>query len=387
MTGCTARSLEIGSHLERVTRYCALMAGSMGLDAESVRVASRLRDVGMAAVADAVEFKPGPLSRFERREMQKHPELGHAILAGTGAEVLDAAAEIALTHHERFDGSGYPRGLAAEEIPLPGRIMAVADTFDALTTNRVYRAAGTVEEAVVTLRAERGCQLDPHGVDALLSLLETALAIRERFAPPAGDETARGGDQALLTLSAATTLLNVSPSRLRRWSDEGRLPTVRTAGGHRRFPLEAVRALATERGVRPIVRAVEPPTIPLTLLAEQFRSHGEALAAGAAAAIYRDGPAGWFAGEAAAPELRVWLDQLIASCTTGRYAGALDASEALMRRAELHAASLLERHAFLERFGQVSVRALARARAESAELSGTRRLFASLQQSLLEADR
>jgi hypothetical protein len=174
---------------------------------------------------------------------------------------------------------------------------------------------------------------------------------------------------------------------LRRWSDEGRLATVRTAGGHRRFPLEAVRALAAERGVRPVVRAVEPPTIPLTLLAEQFRAHGESLAAGAAAAIYRDGPAGWFAGEAAAPELRAWLEQLVASCTTGRYAHALDASEALMRRAELHAASLLERHAFLERFGQVAVRALARARAERAELAGTRRLFASLQQSLLEADR
>ena len=102
-------------------------------------------------------------------------------------------------------------------------------------------------------------------------------------------------------------------------------------------------------------------------------------------AIYRDGPPGWFASETAVPDLREWLDALAASCASGRYAGALQASDALMRRAHLHAASLLERHAFLERFGQVCLRALVRARARTApRLRETRRLFASLQQSLLD---
>ena len=110
------------------------------------------------------------------------------------------------------------------------------------------------------------------------------------------------------------------------------------------------------------------------------------MAAAAAAAIYREGPPGWFASETAGPDLRDWLTAMSASSASGRYAGALQATETLMRRAHLHASSLLERHAFLERFAQVSVRALARAGAERDELTNTRRLFAALQQGLLDSD-
>src|SRR5262245_14005379 len=122
-----------------MSAYCALVGERLGLEADLLRVACRLHDVGMAAVSDAVLLKPGPLTADERREISEHAELGQAMLAGSGVELLETAAEIALTHHERWDGAGYPRGLAGEKIPLAGRIVAVADTWDALTTERPYR--------------------------------------------------------------------------------------------------------------------------------------------------------------------------------------------------------------------------------------------------------
>jgi len=382
-------SHEIGSHLQRVSCYSALMARSLGLEPELIRVASRMHDVGMVAVTDGILLKPGPLSREERREMQDHTSLGHAMLAGSGTELLDTASAIAWSHHERFDGGGYPCGYVGEQIPLPGRITAVADTFDAMTTDRVYRPAQPVEQAVETLRTERERQFDPAAVDAFLASLEQALEIRERFAPPPARyqvEAERAQDDTQVTLQAAASALAISPSRLRRWADEGRIESIRTAGGHRRFPLQAVRRLAAERGVQPSVRPIEPPGIALPKLAEQLERQGRQVAAAAAAAIYREGPPGWFASESAGPDLRDWLIAMSESSASGRYAGALGATEALMRRAHLHASSLLERHAFLERFGQVSIRALVRAGAERDELTNTRRLFAALQQGLLDSD-
>jgi excisionase family DNA binding protein len=377
--------MEIGSHLQRMSCYCALIAERLGLDAELIRSAARLHDVGMAAISYAVTGRPGPLTPAERRELEQHPALGHAMLDGSDAELLDVAAEIAFTHHERYDGAGYPRGLAGEEIPIAGRIAAVADAFDALTTDRVYRNAGTVEQAVEILRAERGHHFDPRVVDAFLEVVDEAAAIRDRHAPGPGEQPETVPEDKQITLQAAAATLAISPSRLRRWADEGRIPSVRTAGGHRRFSLAAVRRLATENGVRPAVRPVEPPGVPLPILAEDLRAHGRQLAAAAAAAVYRQGPVGWFATAAAAPHLLDWIDDLGASCESGGYAGALQATATLMTRAHGNGASLLERHAFLERFGQVSVRTLVRTGAEREEIAGTRRLFASLQQALLEA--
>ena len=379
------RSMEIGSHLQRMSCYSGLIAGRLGLDAELIRIASRLHDVGMAAVTSGIQGKPGALTPLERRELEGHPELGHAMLAGSGVELLDTAAEIALTHHERFDGAGYPRGLTGEEIPISGRIAAVADAFDALTTDRVYRSAGSIETAVETLRAERGRHFDPRVVDAFLTVIDAAAEIRERFAPPPEEQPVPAPADKQITLQAAAATLAISPSRLRRWADEGRIPSVRTAGGHRRFSLAAVRRLAAESGVRPNVRPVEPPASPIPQLAECLGAHGRQLAVAAAAAIYREGPMGWFSSELAAPALQDWVDELRRSCHNGVYAGALQATANLMQRAQIHAASLLERHAFLERFGQVCARTLVRTGADREEIAGTRRLFASLQQTLLEA--
>jgi excisionase family DNA binding protein len=379
--------MSIGTHIQRVSGYCALLAPRLDLDADLMRVASRLHDVGMAAVTDAVFMKPGPLTADERREMQDHAQLGHAMLTGSGVELLDTAAEIACAHHERWDGGGYPRGLAGEEIPLTARVTAVADTFDALTTWRVYRPTLSVEEAVDVLTSERGRQFDPAVVDAFVASLDEIVAVLARH-PPVEAETAKPAEaaeeEAQMTLQAAAATLAISPSRLRRWADEGRIPAIRTAGGHRRFPLEAVRRLAAERGLRPNIKPIDPPTTALPVLAEHVQAHGRQMAAAAAAAVYRDGPPGWFASEHAGADLRDWLGALGASCASGRYTGIVHASQALMRRAHLHAASLLERHAFLERFGQVAVRALVRAGAKRTEIAATRRLFTSLQQALLE---
>src|SRR3954452_7888037 len=319
------------------------------MDPDQLRVAARMHDIGMAGVTKSVFTKAGPLTRDERRELQEHPELGYAMLCGSGVELLELAAYIAWTHHERWDGGGYPRALAGDAIPLAGRIVAVADTWDALTTPRVYRATGTNEDAIATLKAERGKQLDPEVVDTLLGSLEEAFAIRDRFPVPESEPSDPAPEDAHLTLQAAAATLAISPSRLRRWADEGRIPAIRTAGGHRRFPLEAVRQLAAERGVRPHVRPVDPPTTSLPLLGHYVRQHGRQMAAAAAAAVYHEGPPGWFASESAASDVSEWLEQIAAGCASGVYSGAVQASESLMRRAQQHAASLLERHAFLER--------------------------------------
>jgi len=383
--GEALRGMPVSSHLQRVSAYSALLAEALDMDPDVMRIASRLHDVGMAGTADAALTKTGPLTREERREMQGHTELGCAMLKGSGVPLLETAAEIAWTHHERWDGTGYPHRLEGERIPLSGRIVAVADAFDALTTDRTYRVAGSVEEAVSVLRAERNRQFDARVVDAFLDRLDEVKAILEEHPPPPDEaELGRDADGAPMTLQAAAATLAISPSRLRRWADEGRIVAVRTAGGHRRFPLEAVRRLAAERGVRPNVRPVEPPEEPLPGLAQQLRSYGPQMVSAASVAVYREGPQGWFASELAAPEVGEWLETLTVSCERGEYPPVLQATEALMKRAQSHAASLLERHAFLERFGQVAVRAMVRAGSDRTELAHTRRLFTALQQALLE---
>ena len=298
----------------------------MGLDGELIGAASRLHDLGMNGVAE----RPAPLTPAERSEVHEHPLKGHAMLAGAGEPAFELAAEIALTHHERFAGDGYPNQLRGEDIPLAGRIVAVADAFDALTTDRVYRPAGTIEGAVNTLKAERGTQLDPRIVDVFLDDLDVAVTALRRHAP---EPPVAALDETFLSLHAAAETLRISPSRLRRWSDEGRIETHRTPGGHRRFPLEAVRRLSEEIGVQPVVRPMDPPDGPVIALAEILRAHGPKLAAAAAASLYRDGPPGWFASEDAVEVLDSWTAALADGCAQSRYVAAEASSDALMRYA------------------------------------------------------
>ena len=172
------RDEETGHHTERMTRYCALLARRAGLDPESIRIASAMHDVGKVAVADRVLLKPGLLSTEERQEMERHTEVGYRILYGSGSSLLELGALIAWTHHEKYDGTGYPRGLVGEDIPLEGRIAAIADVFDALTTDRSYREAFPVEQAIEIMRAERGRHFDPNLLDFFLDSIDDVLEIR-----------------------------------------------------------------------------------------------------------------------------------------------------------------------------------------------------------------
>jgi diguanylate cyclase (GGDEF)-like protein len=168
----------IGRHIGRVSLYCDLIARRLGLDetfAGSIRIASPLHDIGKIGIPDHVLLKPGPLDDGERILIEQHAEIGYRILSGSESSLLDLAASIALTHHERWDGAGYPMRLRGQEIPLEGRIVAVADVYDALTSDRVYRAAFSPEAAIEILIAGRGTQFDPTALDAFLDLGRDAL--------------------------------------------------------------------------------------------------------------------------------------------------------------------------------------------------------------------
>jgi putative two-component system response regulator len=158
------RDEDTGEHIARISAIAARLARRAGLDVERCRLierASPLHDVGKVAIPDHVLLKPGPLTLEERAIIETHAEIGHQLLDGSDSPALQLAATIALTHHERFDGGGYPRGLVGEEIPIEGRIVAIADVFDALTSDRVYRPAMSVDQAREILEAERDTHFDP----------------------------------------------------------------------------------------------------------------------------------------------------------------------------------------------------------------------------------
>ena len=175
------RSRETGDHLERIGALSALIAEQLGVEEERrerIRLASSMHDIGKIAIPDSILLKPGPLSDEERCQMQRHAEIGHRVLADSESELFGLAATIAQSHHERFDGMGYPEGLAGEEIPLEARITAVADVFDALTSDRVYRPAFGLDEALDMMAAERGGHFDPQVLDPFLDSVDEVSAIK-----------------------------------------------------------------------------------------------------------------------------------------------------------------------------------------------------------------
>jgi putative two-component system response regulator len=170
-----ARDQTMGEHLLRVEQLTAAIAGQLGwsvAECQQVGRASRVHDIGMIAIPDAVMLKPGPLDEREQELMRTHTTVGAGLLAGSRSPLLLAAERIARAHHERWDGLGYPNGLRGEQISIEARIVAVADAFDALTTNRVHRPAGTVESAIEAITAGRGSQFDPATVDAFTQIAD-----------------------------------------------------------------------------------------------------------------------------------------------------------------------------------------------------------------------
>jgi putative two-component system response regulator len=175
------RDEQTGRHLLRMSRYCEQIGLLLGFDhawCAQLRLASELHDVGKVAIPDRILLKPGRLTESERAVMQTHAEIGHRLLSDSGSDLLKAAATTALSHHERWDGSGYPHQLTGEEIPIEGRIAAVGDVFDALTSDRVYRPAFPLGMAVQMIESERGGHFEPAILDAFHASFDRIDAIR-----------------------------------------------------------------------------------------------------------------------------------------------------------------------------------------------------------------
>jgi putative two-component system response regulator len=175
---------ETGMHIVRMSRYCHLIAKKLGMrdsEAELILSAVPMHDVGKIGIPDQILLKPGPLDAEEWRIMKEHARIGYKIIGRHGSELLQTAATAALTHHEKWDGSGYPDGLKGDEIPIVGRIAAVADVFDALTSVRPYKAAWSIEKAVELIRSESGKHFDPRIAGALLKCMPDVIKIKDEF--------------------------------------------------------------------------------------------------------------------------------------------------------------------------------------------------------------
>jgi putative two-component system response regulator len=174
-------------HIRRMSEYCAVIARGLKLppgEVELILHASRMHDVGKIAVPDAILRKPSHLDEPEWKVMRRHPTIGGIILDNSSSQLLQAGRVIALCHHERWDGGGYPTGLAGEDIPLWGRICAVADVFDAVTSERPYKPPFPNEEAMRILRDGRGSQFDPRVVDAFFDRLQEILTVQSEHRDP-----------------------------------------------------------------------------------------------------------------------------------------------------------------------------------------------------------
>jgi putative two-component system response regulator len=176
---------ETSRHIERMSRYCAILAARAGKDereTELLRIASKMHDIGKLAIPDAILLKPGKLTAEEFEIIKGHAEIGYQIMEGSRSELASVGGMLAWTHHEKVDGSGYPRGLRGDEIPLEGRIAAIADVFDALTTDRIYRPAFPLPEALTTMREGRGGHFDAQLLDLFLDSLEDVMAAAKDLA-------------------------------------------------------------------------------------------------------------------------------------------------------------------------------------------------------------
>ena len=181
------RDEETGNHILRMSHISALLARAIDnneIDYELILHASPMHDIGKIAIPDAILSKPGKLEPHEWEIMKTHATIGGKLLEGDDSDLIRMAREIALTHHEKWDGSGYPNGLAGEAIPLDGRVAALADVFDALTSERPYKRAWTVEAAVDMIKENSGKHFDPELVEVFLQELPRIQQIRERFTEP-----------------------------------------------------------------------------------------------------------------------------------------------------------------------------------------------------------
>jgi len=190
------RSMETGNHVKRVAEYSRQLALLIGLpkeEAELLKMASPMHDIGKVAIPDTVLLKPGKLDADEWEIMKTHATIGYELLRHSDRPILKAAAIVSGQHHEKWDGSGYPNGYAGEEIHIYGRITAVADVFDALASERVYKKAWPLDKILELLKDQKERHFDPQLVDLLLDNLDRFLTIRDQFQDK---PMTTGGDQA-----------------------------------------------------------------------------------------------------------------------------------------------------------------------------------------------
>ncbi len=178
------KSQETGNHVRRVAEFCRILALHTGLDREEadvLRLAAPMHDIGKVAIPDSILHKPGPLDEAEWAVMRTHAVIGYNLFKESKRPLLKCAAIIAHEHHEKFDGSGYPRGLKGTDIHLYGRIMAVADVFDALSSRRAYKEPWPMEKVRETMRGQKGKHFDPVLVDALEARIDEFMEIKKQF--------------------------------------------------------------------------------------------------------------------------------------------------------------------------------------------------------------
>ena len=179
------RDSSTAQHIQRMSHYCELLARKYGLSPERcdiIRTASPMHDIGKIGTPDHVLLKPGKFTQEEFGVIAQHAEIGYRILSGSDAELLKVAAVIAYTHHERFDGTGYPRGLKGAAIPIEGRIASIADAFDALTTQRVYKPAFELSHAIELMLKHRGEHFDPELLDVFIASSSEVSRIHDQYA-------------------------------------------------------------------------------------------------------------------------------------------------------------------------------------------------------------
>ncbi|WP_166111785.1 two-component system response regulator [Pseudoalteromonas sp. Z9A5] len=175
------KDTDTGEHIVRMSQYCKVLALALGMpehQAELLRQAAPMHDVGKIGIPDAILLKPGRLTSEEFDHMKKHAVIGAQILANSSSPLLQLAHKLAIEHHEKWDGTGYPNGLKAEEISIEGRIVAIADVFDALTSKRPYKEAWSVEETVSHMQKQAGIHFDSALMELFISKLDDILAIK-----------------------------------------------------------------------------------------------------------------------------------------------------------------------------------------------------------------
>ena len=181
------RDEETGNHIIRMSKYARLIAEELRLTAMEcgeIEAASPMHDIGKIGIPDQILLKPGRHTPEEQKIMRRHPQIGHEILADSPSCYLQMGAVIALGHHEKFDGTGYPQGLVGQAIPLPARIVAVADVFDALTSDRPYKRAWSFQDALTFIQTESGRHFDPDCARAFERRIDAVAAVMREFGEP-----------------------------------------------------------------------------------------------------------------------------------------------------------------------------------------------------------